>query len=203
MIGLRARHAARRPVRPPRLTRAVARSRSRSAACSSWLGALVRRLAVRARPRSLIGGPSRCRPATARRSPTPTSRASRSSSISATPIAPTSARPTLAQISDVLRQPAGQAGQGAVHHRRSRARHAKLMADYVSSFDPRIIGLSGSPQAIAAVEKAYRVYARKAPTQGRRLCDGPFLGRLSDGREGRLRRGVQPASARPRKRRRN
>jgi protein SCO1/2 len=39
------------------------------------------------------------------------------------------------------------------------------MADYVSSFDNRIIGLSGSPQAIAQVEKDYRVYARKADPQ--------------------------------------
>ena len=39
------------------------------------------------------------------------------------------------------------------------------MADYVSSFDNRLIGLSGSPEEIAAIEKAYRVYARKGPVQ--------------------------------------
>ena len=39
------------------------------------------------------------------------------------------------------------------------------MADYVSSFDQRFVGLGGSPEAIAAVEKAYRVYAHKGPTQ--------------------------------------
>ena len=37
----------------------------------------------------------------------------------------------------------------------------KAMRDYVSSFDPHIVGLSGSPQAIGAAEKAFRVYARK------------------------------------------
>ncbi len=36
-----------------------------------------------------------------------------------------------------------------------------LVADYVSSFDKRIVGLSGSPEAVAAAEKAYKVYARK------------------------------------------
>ena len=41
----------------------------------------------------------------------------------------------------------------------------KVMQDYVSSFDPHIIGLSGSPQAIGAVEKAYRVYARKGKVE--------------------------------------
>ena len=41
----------------------------------------------------------------------------------------------------------------------------KVMQDYVSSFDPHLIGLSGSPQAIGAVEKGYRVFARKGETQ--------------------------------------
>jgi protein SCO1/2 len=39
------------------------------------------------------------------------------------------------------------------------------MADYVSSFDNRIVGLGGSPEEIAAIEKAYRVYVRKGPLQ--------------------------------------
>jgi len=37
------------------------------------------------------------------------------------------------------------------------------MGEYVASFSPRIIGLTGSAPAIAAVEKAYRVFAQKAP----------------------------------------
>ncbi len=41
----------------------------------------------------------------------------------------------------------------------------KIMQDYVSSFNSHIIGLSGSPQAIGAAEKAYRVFARKGPLQ--------------------------------------
>jgi protein SCO1 len=46
----------------------------------------------------------------------------------------------------------------------------KIMQDYVSSFDARIIGLSGSPQAIEAAEKAFRVYARKGQAQ----ADGDY-----------------------------
>jgi protein SCO1 len=41
----------------------------------------------------------------------------------------------------------------------------KLMQDYVSSFNPAIIGLSGSPSAVEATEKTFRVYARKGQPQ--------------------------------------
>jgi protein SCO1/2 len=41
----------------------------------------------------------------------------------------------------------------------------KLMQDYVSSFNPAVIGLSGSPQAVEATEKTFRVYARKGQLQ--------------------------------------
>ncbi|MBV8593464.1 MAG: SCO family protein [Caulobacteraceae bacterium] len=41
----------------------------------------------------------------------------------------------------------------------------KVMQDYASSFGPAIVGLSGSPQAIGAMEKAYRVYSRKGQAQ--------------------------------------
>jgi protein SCO1/2 len=37
------------------------------------------------------------------------------------------------------------------------------LALYLSSFDPRITGLSGSPEAVAAVMKEYRAIARKVP----------------------------------------
>jgi protein SCO1/2 len=40
-----------------------------------------------------------------------------------------------------------------------------IMQDYVSSFDPHIVGLSGAPQAIGAVEKEYRVFARKGKVE--------------------------------------
>jgi protein SCO1/2 len=41
----------------------------------------------------------------------------------------------------------------------------KIMQDYVSSFNPAIVGLSGTPQAVAATEKTFRVFARKGEKQ--------------------------------------
>ncbi len=41
-----------------------------------------------------------------------------------------------------------------------------VLKDYLSSFEPQIHGLTGDPAAIAAVEKTYRVYARKVPLDG-------------------------------------
>ncbi len=37
------------------------------------------------------------------------------------------------------------------------------MAEYIKSFHPRLVGLTGSKEDIAAVVKAYRVYAKKVP----------------------------------------
>jgi protein SCO1/2 len=42
----------------------------------------------------------------------------------------------------------------------------KVLKDYLSSFDPRVIGVTGDSEAIAAVEKSYRVYAKKVPLDG-------------------------------------
>ncbi len=41
-----------------------------------------------------------------------------------------------------------------------------VLKDYLSSFDPRIIGLSGDRPAIEAAMKEYRVYAKKVPAGG-------------------------------------
>jgi protein SCO1 len=38
-----------------------------------------------------------------------------------------------------------------------------VMKDYVSNFDPRILGVTGSAAATAAMEKSFRVYSRKVP----------------------------------------
>ncbi len=39
----------------------------------------------------------------------------------------------------------------------------EALKDYLSSFDPRITGLSGDPAQTAAVERAFKVYAKKVP----------------------------------------
>jgi protein SCO1 len=41
-----------------------------------------------------------------------------------------------------------------------------VMKDYLASFDPRIIGVTGDVDAITAAEKTYRVYAKKVPIDG-------------------------------------
>jgi protein SCO1/2 len=46
---------------------------------------------------------------------------------------------------------------------------AAAMKNYISSFDPNLKGLTGSPEEIARVISAYRVYAKKIP-----LKDGDY-----------------------------
>src|SRR5947208_2430646 len=46
---------------------------------------------------------------------------------------------------------------------------AEAMKDYLSSFDPHLKGLTGSPKAVAKVISGYRVYAKKVP-----LKDGDY-----------------------------
>ena len=40
------------------------------------------------------------------------------------------------------------------------------LKDYLSSFDPRLIGATGDAAAIKAMERAYRVYAKRVPLEG-------------------------------------
>jgi protein SCO1 len=46
---------------------------------------------------------------------------------------------------------------------------AAAMKDYLSSFDPHLKGLTGSPESVAKVLSAYRVYSKKVP-----LKDGDY-----------------------------
>jgi protein SCO1/2 len=41
---------------------------------------------------------------------------------------------------------------------------AEHMQAYLASFDPRIVGLTGTPEEIAAIVRAYRVLVQKVPT---------------------------------------
>lgn len=61
-----------------------------------------------------------------------------------------------------------------------------VMASYMGSFDKRMIGLTGTPAEVDAVVRAYRVFARKAPTKdGDYTMDHTATTYLVDGK-GRL-----------------
>lgn len=47
--------------------------------------------------------------------------------------------------------------------------NAAAMKDYLSSFDPHLKGLTGTPEEVAKVVSSYRVYAKKVP-----LKDGDY-----------------------------
>ena len=58
-----------------------------------------------------------------------------------------------------------------------------VMKEYVSSFHPAMVGLTGTPEQIAKVAKAYRVFYQKAAgsTPGEYLMDHTLLIYLMDG----------------------
>ena len=39
----------------------------------------------------------------------------------------------------------------------------KIIGEYVSSFDPRLVGLTGSPEQVAAIAKVFHVFYQKVP----------------------------------------
>jgi len=76
-----------------------------------------------------------------------------------------------------------------------------VMKDYLSSFDPHLVGLTGDPAAVAAVAKAYRVYFKKVPLdQGGYTMDHTAIVYLMD-KDGRfvspfsLKRSTEAAAA--------
>jgi protein SCO1/2 len=74
---------------------------------------------------------------------------------------------TLFEISEVLRRMGPDAKIATFYISVDPERDTPaVMKEYLASFDPGIIGLSGSPEQLAAIMKAYRVYARKVPLEG-------------------------------------
>ena len=62
----------------------------------------------------------------------------------------------------------------------------QVLKDYLSSFDPQLVALTGSVADITAMEKAYRVYAKKVPgTSGEYSMDHTALVYLMD-KQGRF-----------------
>ena len=58
----------------------------------------------------------------------------------------------------------------------------ELMKIYLASFDPRIVGLTGTEEEIAAVAKAYKIYYRKVPTESGYTMDHTATILLMDSR---------------------
>ncbi|GJD34564.1 SCO family protein [Methylobacterium aerolatum] len=72
---------------------------------------------------------------------------------------------TLQQISDVLAAlgPKGKDMKVAFITVDPERDDPASLKTYLSSFDPRITGLTGTPEQVSAVEKSFRAYARKVP----------------------------------------
>jgi protein SCO1/2 len=78
---------------------------------------------------------------------------------------------TLFQVSEILRALGGDADRVAalfitVDPERDTV---SVLKEYLSNFDPHLLGLTGDPDAVAAVAKSYRVYFKKVP-----LADGGY-----------------------------
>lgn len=59
----------------------------------------------------------------------------------------------------------------------------EALKSYLSSFDPRISGLTGTPEQVAAAVKAYRAYSRKVPGKdGDYVMEHTALVYIMDGR---------------------
>lgn len=74
---------------------------------------------------------------------------------------------TLAEVSAIFEKLGPQAKVGALFVTVDPERDTPAgLADYLSSFDRRITGLTGDPSALEAMRRAWRVYAKKTPTSG-------------------------------------
>jgi protein SCO1 len=76
----------------------------------------------------------------------------------------------LAKISDILTQMGDKSIPALFITVDPERDTPKIMQEYVESFNPAIIGLSGAPQAIESAERTFRVFARKGQLQ----ADGDY-----------------------------
>lgn len=71
---------------------------------------------------------------------------------------------TLFQVSEVLRAMGAEPGVNAAFATVDPERDTPaVLADYLSSFDPHILGLTGDRASVDAMLKSYRVYSKKVP----------------------------------------
>jgi protein SCO1 len=94
---------------------------------------------------------------------------------------------TLFEVSEILRALGPDAGKVnalfvTVDPERDTSDQLK---DYLSSFDPHMRALTGSPAAISSVAKAYRVYFRKVPQENGYTMDHTAIVYLMD-KDGRF-----------------
>jgi len=94
---------------------------------------------------------------------------------------------TLFEISEILRNLGPDAGKvNALFVTVDPERDTPAaLKDYLASFDPHLRGLTGDPDAVAAVLKGYRVYARKVPQEGGYTMDHTAIVYLMD-KDGRF-----------------
>jgi protein SCO1 len=94
---------------------------------------------------------------------------------------------TLFEISEILRNLGPDAGKvNALFVTVDPERDTPAaLKDYLASFDPHLRGLTGDPDAVAAVLKGYRVYARKVPQDGGYTMDHTAIVYLMD-KDGRF-----------------
>ena len=72
----------------------------------------------------------------------------------------------------------------------------EVLSEYVGAFDPRIVGVTGTPENMTQATTAYRVYVRKVPEEGDEYtvdhgasiylmkADGSFSGTIAYGESG-------------------